>query len=225
MKSIIFFFLFLSIAQAAPDSTKDICTSNLSTISERMKLNFEPNYFAKLFATKNYATVITDAKTYAVNLASGKMTNMEGTYDPVPTPDENFLVTIQYKDPSLGDNGPLYFQTDILDQTPPANGGFDRWAASDNYNTAYAYQSLGWLKSAKTGPYTYRFLCDDDQGQVYFRDDYFKGAAGEKDIAKYNINVGTWVATCTNIKSLLKLPMISKDGTHCLSILQPGSWA
>lgn len=197
-----------SSTSATADELKALCQSHQSTIIQKTQFNFEPNYFAKLFAVKNYSTVIASKHTYVVNLETGHLIQVEGTYDPVPTPDEVFLTTIYAGQDDT--NGPRYFQASDIFNHP--NSQFEHWIASD-YTMSYAYQSLGVLEGAKTGPYTYRFLVDNDEGTVYFRDDYFaKPQGGGSGLANYLINSKPWVQACTNIRSTLKLPMISKDG-------------
>lgn len=188
-------------AATGDQDLKDLCAGSSSATIQKVHLNFVPSYFAKVFATKNYATLISDQKNYILDLNTGKYTQVIGTYDPVPTPDEKFIVSIK-------SNENLYWTTtkDIVDGWD-SNDFPPKWAA-DNFDLSYAYQSVGSLKGQpKTS--NYRLLTDNDKGDIYFKDVHFT-PSDQGDLKKED----GWVRACNNVPGTFKLPMISKDGSH-----------
>jgi hypothetical protein len=198
--------VFADPAKTLPKDVGEICKTANEAVTQRIFLKAVPSYFAKVYTTKKFGTVILDGQNWIINLDNGKSTQVYGDIDPVPTPDEKFLVSINTDDKNL-----VWTTTKDIVDTWEGKDFPERWGA-DNFNPSFAYQSLGFKGyKASTQTRTYRLLTDDDHGSIYFKDVHFRYASENDDRPKKTEDA--WVKLCTNIPGTLKLPVISKDGS------------
>ncbi len=190
------------VASSADDP---VCPSPEPEITHRLRLDFKPSYFAKVFPRSDFVSLIAGDRNWLINLKTGKQKQVWGSYDPVPTPDEAFLTSMN-KEQGLR----IFLMSDIMNK-PSEDDHFPESWRSNNFNTAYAYESLGALPSEMLNR-NYRLLVDDDKGDFYIRDFHFVFKNREDDVPK--LTEDGWNKVCKNKNILLKLPMISKDGTQ-----------
>lgn len=205
----------------SPENSNLDCQLNIAPLEKNVDLNGnDPDYFFKPIPEqgptdkRDDVSLILGGGNYVMNMKTGKLDQIPGPYDGVPTPDGEFIVS-------------------------PANGGhitfFDRnglnMKSKDVYDDASSkeetlngvYHSLGVLnredRADGSKTITYRAITDtittsgesETRNTMEFKEYTFEiSATGEKKLTGTN---GAPQLLCSNYpKHMMKTPIISKDG-------------
>lgn len=173
---------------------KEICFANQPGFVSETPVNEQPQFFFRPFPESNKAVYSTGQSYVILDLATGVKRRIPGSYDAVPTPDEEYMTIPEIESEEKGDGFAFY---EIGEYKEPVLVDPELWGV---------YQSVAKLNNGK-----YRVLMERDG---LYMQDYDLSEDDIKDARGFR----TAKRVCGNISTTVALPMISKDGKR-LSVL------